>query len=108
MAEQNKSSNRPLMYNVHQRQVRHSGSGLRWRIEYVTDRPVIIYYPDLVGLGLQFGLEQSELVELILSENFPAPLRPPERPTDWMGVEQWPYREAVAALVAAGERKRVG
>ncbi len=59
------------MYDVHQRLVDHEGSGLRWRVGYTTNRPVMIKYPDLVGLGLQFGFEQSELTELILSETFP-------------------------------------
>ncbi|AWB25716.1 hypothetical protein DA075_33280 [Methylobacterium currus] len=108
MAEQNKSLTKPLMYDVHQRRVHPIGSSVRWRIGYTTDRPVIIDYSGLVGLGLQFGLEQIEILELILGETFPASLHPPEKPMGWTGAEQWPYQEAVAALIAAGERKRVG
>ncbi|GAB6841728.1 hypothetical protein HNR00_004771 [Methylorubrum rhodinum] len=97
-----------LMYNVRQRLVDRLSGGLRWRISYTGDAPVVIDYPGLIGLGLQFGLEQLEIGDLILNETFPAPLRPPENEPGWVGLDQWSYRDAVVALVAAGERKRAG
>lgn len=102
-----------LMYDVCQRLIKtpHNGNDyglLRWRISYTGDNPIAIGWASLVGLGLQLGLEQVDVCLAVCSDEFPLPLSSPEIDPDRIPLSdrQWLYRDAAAALIALGERKR--
>lgn len=88
-----------LMYDINQRSFVHENGNVRWRISLTSDSPFAVSYRELIGLGMQLNLTQSEIVKIVSNHDFPAQLHAPGQSVRPLHSAQWAYKPAVAALL---------
>lgn len=88
------------VFDVNDRAFRNHSGELLWRVSLTTDAPLAINSSSLFGLAAQLELTQADVAAVLGTEDFPPQLIKLGQPPRSLSWAQWPYKPAVAALLA--------